>query len=241
MKINRTAPCLAAVLFALHQYAAAGSRIEYTYTLESQGRTVAAESQPAKRTFEIDGPRFRIRRSGGIVETSLDDGANTFFGDDHKVTQSPLATEHGGLFAPVTAWTEDETLSVGESTEGIPHLGRATRIYQVVHKYITVARIAFVFTRRFHREDRYTMTVADLDTSPAAVRVMLSRGYGFSLARQAGAFKGFPLMMDGCFVEQDSDRVRQKTCFRYEVTSIEPWDWPQPAQPEAIGRPDKYN
>jgi hypothetical protein len=198
--------------------ALAGVSIDFVTSSRTHAEGKPDRSGRGTKTIRIDGPRFQLLRDIGrgaqkrIDETSLDDGATTFFPRERSVTQTPLTPDVasagglGGLFSPMKAWVEDDKMTISEPQPGPMLLGMPTQIYTVDHSYVTQARIAFVYTLRLTSTARYVITAANLVTpdgsavSPAAVRVMLSRGYGRVLAHHAEAFGGFPLRIEGHMV-----------------------------------------
>jgi hypothetical protein len=90
---------IATVVCLTPQIAAAGVSVEIeAFPLAAKSTNIVAE---------IDGQRFRIRRSNGNFETSLDDGRTSYFGADSATTQSRLVAEDGSIFAPIKGWVED--------------------------------------------------------------------------------------------------------------------------------------
>lgn len=210
---------MATVVFWTPQIAAAGVSVEIeSFPLAAKSTNIVAE---------IDGQRFRIRRSNNNFETSLDDGRTSYFGADSATTQSRLTAEDGSIFAPIKGWIEDEKVSISPPVKSDPLLGYETQTYIVDHSYTTVARLAFIFTRRFYVNAQYIFTVADLGVSPNAVRVMVSRGFGYELAKLPNAFQSFPLKLEGHIQTHDDNGVERKHDFGFSVISVKPWAWPQ--------------
>ncbi len=196
---------IACVVASLALCASAHADVGVDYTITSDASS-GPQSPPRRGTGRvttvIDGTSFRSTSGHGQLESSVDDGTTTFFGTDRSVTQSPLVEPPPDLTAPITARFDDERLVVGASTEGPMLFGVPTRVYTVDHSYTIVARIAYVVTRRTVHRTHYTLTVADLGVSNAAVRVFLSRGYGHALSQHPQAFTGVPLQIDGT-IESD--------------------------------------
>jgi hypothetical protein len=136
---------------ALPGVACAGVSAEYEFSSETSGDSRPAHAAARHTWIEIDGPRFRIHGGRGQTETSLDDGASTFFGNDQAPRQNPFAPAPDGSLGPIRAWVEDERISINTTGDGPQLFGMATTIYLVDHSYVTVARMAGVFTRRFIR------------------------------------------------------------------------------------------
>ncbi len=253
--------------FALlsHQPALAGVSIDFVISSRTHSEGKPDRSGQSTQTIRADGPRFqRLGRAGrAIVETSLDDGATTFFNDDRTIMQTPLVSDVasagvlGGLSSPIKAWIEDEKITIVEPQPGPMLLGMPTQIYTVDHSYVTKGRIAFIYTRRFPSTARYVITTANLVTadglaiSAAAVRVALSRGHGRVLAHHAEAFRGFPLRIEahivrhseafqgaplwinGRLVNGEGATGDWITDFQYEAVSMTDWSWPDVAIDES--------
>ncbi|HEX9160375.1 MAG TPA: NHL repeat-containing protein [Thermoanaerobaculia bacterium] len=73
--------------------------------------------------------------------------------------------------------------------------------------------------------EHYDVALADLDASPAAVRLLVARGFGTNVARRSEAFRRFPLRIEGHFVRGEGD-TNFTADFRSEAVSIAPWWWP---------------
>jgi len=215
--------------------ACAGVSAMYEFTSRTAGDNRPARSATRHFTTEIDGARFRIHSGRGTLETSVDDGASTFFGPHPETAQSPLLPGAEGFAAPISASIEDESVSIGPPAAGPALFGMATQVYRVELRYVTVAHIAGVFTRRFRTHAQYTITVAGGAASPAAMRVVLSRGYGSALARHAEALPGLPLRIEAHLDGSDEDAHgtphHQVTDFTVHARSLAPWSWPESAAP----------
>ena len=209
------------IALTLSHRASAGVRADYQFS----SNTSNGRSGGGQVALEIDGSRFRIVRAHGQIETSLDDGATTFFGRDRTVIQTPLATETDAISLPMKARLEDEKITISEPQIGPVLFGATTRVYTIDHEYTVVGRIALVFTRRWRGAAHYVLTVADLDVSPAAMRVVLSRGYGGDLAPHADAFRGLPLRLEGRLETNDGGAFHQVTTVHFEAVSVWPWSW----------------
>ena len=239
----------------------AGVSIDFVISSRTHSEGKPDRSGRSTQTIRVVGPRFQClgRAKRAIVETSLDDGATTFFNDDRTIMQTPLVSDAasagvlGGLFSPIKAWIEDEKITIGEPQPGPMLLGMPTQIYTVDHSYVTKGRIAFIYTRRFPSTARYVITTANLVTadglaiSAAAVRVTLSRGHGRVLAYHAEAFRGFPLRIEahivghseafqgaplwvnGRLVNGEGATGDWITDFQYEAVSMTDWSWPDVA------------
>jgi hypothetical protein len=206
----------------------AGARIEYRYQIESLTGD-KANQRVGKGSLElaIDGVRFQVRRAHGATTMSLDDGATTFLDTDPVKRSSPLAIEVAGVLDPIAAHIEDESIKLNEAQPGPVLFGQATQVYEIEHRYTTVARMAVVFSRRFRQHVHYQLTVSGTDLSPAAMRVVLAGGYGRALAFRADAFAGLPLKVKGVMfnvAEDDTETLSAR--FSYEATAISPWTWP---------------
>lgn len=173
----------------------------------------------------IDDRRFRIVSSGGQVETSLDNGATTLFGSDHSKKQTPLVPKTGPTFGVVTMTTDNENLTVGSMRPGPTIAGVATQAYTVTYTYESVTRFLGIATRRIPAREQYQFYVAEIGASPAASRVVLSRGFGERLATLTPVFRGFPLLIDGILQHGDGASTGFTTRFRMFVVSIAPWSW----------------
>ena len=178
---------------------------------------------------EIDGNSFRLIGKHAI-ESSEDDGASTRFDSQPGVNNTPLSPETARLSDPIAGMVEDQHIIVGTPVAGPQWQGHATRIYTVDMQYTVVARVAWLFKRRFVHHDHYEMIVADLDASAAAVRVALTRGYGRNLGLHPEAFLGFPVKINGHLSVGDagSDGAESQTDFQLEAISVEPWVRPLP-------------
>lgn len=209
-----------------------GVRVEVVQSSSTTSATQPERRGQGTRTIEIDGSRFRIIGIGGGVgnETSLDDGATTFFGSDRTKTQTPLTASTSGHIgaagsAGVDVSLENEKLTVGVPQPGQKIAGVVTQTYSVDCTYDTVMRGAGV-TNRLPASEHYELSVSDIGVSSAAVRVVLSRGFGMTLARHPEAFRGFPLRIDGHLVQGDGHTAGFTTDFRLEVVSVTAWGWP---------------
>jgi len=175
----------------------AATTVDYAIASDAvdHGRPVHGD---VRATIEIDGPNFRIRKGVGL-ESSADDGVTTWFGNDRTQTQSPLlqAEASKNENAPIVAWLQDEKLVVGPSSPGPERFGLPTRTYTIDYDYAVGGRVLIIPLSPSRSHVRYTMTVVDIDTSPAAVRVLLSRGYNNALSQHAEAFTGLPVHMEG--------------------------------------------
>jgi hypothetical protein len=88
-----TKPLLAlAGLFTFSDSAVADVRVELADSITQTSAKQPASHARWTRRLEIDGPRFRIVSPDGVVETSLDDGATTFFGTDRTKSEKRLPT-----------------------------------------------------------------------------------------------------------------------------------------------------
>jgi hypothetical protein len=211
-----------AVFFILSSAAIAGVRVEFVNSI-----TQAPAGQPASharwtRTLEIDGPRFRIVSPNGVVETSFDDGVTTFFGSDRTKPQTPFVAHPKLQFGPVGLSIEDEELTVGMQQPGAPVSGVATRTYTVDYRYVEVVRMVGITRSRAPMTEHYEFSVGDIGASAAAVRVVLSRGYGQNLARHTTAFRAFPLRIVAHLIQPNFT-----VDFRLEAVSVTPWPWPR--------------
>lgn len=179
--------------------AGASTTVEYEIqTLRTQAGK-ASISGGTRLTTTIDGRAFRSVSGGGrYVEGSDDDGQTTRFGAlDAPTVNTPLQPEHGHVLSPMVATIEDEQFSLGDSRPGPLMFGLATRTYTVNHDYAIQSRVAYLVGRRVVHRTRFTITVADIAVSPAAVRVALSRGYARALSQHDEAFSGLPLLVEG--------------------------------------------
>jgi hypothetical protein len=162
------------------------------------------------------------------VETSVDDGATSWFNNVKSETQTPLApmrsAKSGSWLDQISVSVEDEKLTVGKPVAGPNLAGIATRTYGVDYTYVTVTQVGGV-TGRTPIDEHYDVWIGDIDASPAAVRVVLSRGYGQALAQKATAFLGFPLRIDGRLVTGRPETGLASTTFRLEAVSVAPWSW----------------
>ena len=201
-----------------------------------QSSVTTHAGQPDRRgggsfALQIDGARFHIV-GAHEVETSYDNGATTHFRDPSAPAQTPLAPAAPTAFDPIAATIEDEHITIGPSVAGAPWNGHATRHYSVDIEYTTVARLALVITRRFRMHDHYEITAADLDASPAALRVLLTRGFARSLALHPAAWTGFPVRIDarlGGQIGPDAPAAHV-TQLAIEAKSIAPWARPDDAK-----------
>jgi hypothetical protein len=250
---------------ALSHAALAGVSIDFVTSSRIHIEGKPDSSGRHTKTIRIDGPRFQLLSDIGrgaqkrIDETSLDDGATTFFPGERSVTQTPLISDAasaggpGGLFSPMKAWVEDDNMTISEPQPGPMLLGMPTQIYTVDHSYVTVGQIAFVYTRRFPTTARHVITTANLVTpdglaiSPAAVRVSLSRGSyrvlahhpeafrGFPLrieahlAQHSEAFQGAPLWVNGRLVNGEGATGDMVVDFQFEAVRISDWSWREKA------------
>ena len=206
---------------------ATGVRVEFAMHFTSVTPARQEMRSQYNRTVEIDGGRFRIIGPNLPVETSLDDGATTFFGDDRASIQTPLKRDSApGRLAGVTSSVEDERLSIGPPHPGPVIAGIPTREYAVDYSYVLVLTApTYGTTTRLPSRHHYSFFVGDI-ASPAAFRVMLSRGFGAPLAHYSEAFRGFPLRMDAQLVEGDTAAPSLTTDFHVSVVSVAPWSWP---------------
>lgn len=210
------------ILFALSfmtRFANAATTIEYDFTSEQAQADHASIVGGAHVTSTIDGPNFRnVSRLAGDVELSDDDGRTTYFGAFHSTpVNTPLAPEHGDVFAPIVGTIEDERLVVGDSRPGPEMFGLPTRVYTVDYTYAIAVRVAYVFRNKVPNHAHFTFTVADIGVSASALRVAFSRGYGYALCQRADAFTGLPLLIEGT-IESASGIAR----IRVEAVSFKP-------------------
>ena len=77
-------------------------------------------------------------------------------------------------FCSASAGHAHGPIKMSPTLPGPPLFGQATRVYEVEHRYSTVARIAFVVSRRFRQHAYYLLTVAEPGLSPAAMRVSMA-------------------------------------------------------------------
>jgi hypothetical protein len=208
------------------QAAMAGVQIDIVQSSVTSHAGLADRRGHANASLRIDGPRFQIA-SAHEVETSLDDGATTRFRAPSAAAQTPLDPATPTALDPIAASIEDEKVTIGPSVAGAPWNGHPTRRYSVDIDYTTVARLALLITRRFPTHEHYELTVADLDASPAALRVMLTRGYARSLALHPAAWSGFPVRIDARLRSEPAaaGATPQTTALTIEATSIAPWAW----------------
>ncbi len=213
---------LALCTASLSALADAGTRINYRYQIEALGG-----DKPNQRVgqgtlvIDIDGARFQIRRPNGAATVSLDDGASTFLDTEPAKRSTPLAVEVAGLLDTMAAKIEDESIKMSPALPGPPLFGQVTRVYEVEHRYTTVARIAFVVSRRFRQHAHYQLTVAEPGLSPAAMRVLLASGHGRPLALRADAFMGLPLKIKGRLASVADDGTETVSArFSYEATGL---------------------
>jgi len=183
-------------LFATATHAA--TTIEYAITSDAVDHTRPPVHGALRSVIEIDGPDFRIKGRGAL-ESSSDDGFTTWFGDDRTTTQAPLSAPGvvATATAPIVGRLQDETLVVGPSSPGPERFGLPTRVYTIDYQYSIGGRALLIPLRPYKSHARYTMTVVDIDTSAAGVRVMLSRGYNYALSQHGEAFTGLPVHMEG--------------------------------------------
>ena len=200
----------------------AGVRVEF---VGSNSTTVWS------RTVEADGPRFNIIDTNGPaseVETSLDDGATTFFDGNQTRIQTPLQpaphVPTPAVAPGIATWIEHEVLTLGQPHPGPTIAGVATLTYTADLSYVVAIRVE-KRTKRTHAKDHFELSVADIGASPAAVRVILSRGMGASLAPYHEAFRAFPLRIDGHLI-QGEGAAAMTSDFRLEAVSVTPWSWP---------------
>ena len=263
--IMLSAVAISLFALALSHAAVAGVSIDFVTSSRTHIEGKPDSEGRHTKTIRIDGSRFQLLSDIGrgtqrrIDETSLDDGATTFFLGERSVTQTPLIPDVagagglGGLFSPTKAWVEDDKMTISEPQPGPMLLGMPTQIYTVNHSYVTVGRIAFVYTRRFPTTASYVITTANLvtpdglATSPAAVRVWLSRGAWRVLAHHPEAFRGFPLRIEahkaehseafegaplwvnGRLVNGEGATGIKMNDFHYEAVSMTDWSWPETA------------
>lgn len=223
---------LALCTASLSTLAVAGTSIDYRYQIEALGG-----DKPNQRVgrgtlaIDIDGARFQIRRPQGAATVSLDDGASTFLDTEPAKRSTPLEVEVAGLLDPMAANIEDESIKMSPTLPGPPLFGQATRVYEVEHRYTTVARIAFVVSRRFRQHAHYLLTVAEPGLSPAAMRVLLASGHGRPLALRTDAFTGLPLKIEGRLASVADDGTETASArFSYEATGLRPSAWPAGAE-----------
>ena len=205
-----------ALLLVLSSAARCATTIEYLITSEATrpGQPVREGSNPFR--CAIDGTTFTIT-SRGATESSTDDGATTRFGSDPGKINTPLVAPDAGLFdGPIRGSVHDDRLVVGPSTPGPTMFGRPTRTYTIDHDFAIGGWVLFIPLRRQHSHAHYTMTVIDDDTSSAALRVALSRGYPYVLSLHPEALSGLPVRIDGR-IESDGDAV---VTFHVEAQSL---------------------
>jgi len=215
---------LALVLSLAFTTVQAGSKFEFEQKSHHDNTGKPAQTGKGRYQLEIEGNSFHLIHAR-VTESSEDDGATTLFDSQPGVINTPLFPDTPTWADPIVGIVKDHQIMISPPMPGISWQDHTTKVYTVDQQYTVVARVGWIFSRRFLHHDQYEITIADIDVSPAAIRVALTRGYGRNLGLRPEAFLGFPVKIVGHLSNREmaENAKEMKTEFQLQALSMEPW------------------